>query len=370
MDTMNEIGVDEAQEKQRTDGPKAANLKRDEDAERPRLNHCRDAAESLRKRFIEAGEQFYYRTAPGEPTKIAFTDHGKRLVTEHDDPSVIQGMILRAKAKGWTTVRVNGTTEFKTEAWVQATIAGLDVDGYTPRGIDLARAEDRRDQRPLRSKTAQQPVDREASHDRTTEDHARKPDKALNPGQQLAVATLEAILKARGDSPTMIAAAIEEAKARLQGERVVVGTVVDHGIDHYNHDVRNAKSYFVKVATDGGEREIWGVDLSRAFEQGKVQRGDAVALVQQAHEPVTVTVPLRDESGASIGTAPQPATRNRWEVIKMDSLGHCEQHQLKETARVGTQEPVVPRYDHTAARTDRTSTVTRSPALERTRGGR
>ena len=367
---MNEIGMDEARETKQNDEPRPAEGTQGENAEQPRLNQRRDAADSLRKRFIEAGEQFYYRTAPGEPTKIAFTDHGKRLVTEHDDPSVIQGMVLRAKAKGWTTVRVNGTAEFKTEAWVQATIAGLDVEGYTPRGIDLARAEDRRDQRPIRGKTAQRPVDRGASQDGATDDHLRKPDKTMSPGQQVAVATLEAILKARGDSPTMIAAAVEEAKARLQGERVVVGTVVDHGIDHYNHEVQNTKSYFVRVATDRGEREIWSVDLGRAFEQGKVQRGDAVALVQQTHERVTVTVPLRDESGASIGTAPQPATRNRWEVIKLDSLGVREQHQLKEAVRVGTQEPVVPRFDHTAARTDRTPTATRSPALERTRGGR
>jgi len=367
---MNEIGVNETQETKRTDESKPTEGTQGEGADHPRLNQRRDAAESLRKRFIEAGEQFYYRTAPGEPTKIAFTDHGKRLVTEHDDPSVIQGMVLRAKDKGWTTVRVNGTPEFKTEAWVQATIAGLDVEGYTPRGIDLARAEDRKDHRPVRGKTARPPNDREASYDRTTDDPIRKPEQTISPGQQVAVATLEAILKARGDSPTMIAAAIKEAKTRLQGERVVVGTVVDHGLDHYNHDVQNAKSYVVKMATDRGEREIWGVDLCRACEQGKVQRGDTVALVQQAHEPVTVKVPVRDSSGASIGTEPQPAIRNRWEVIKLDSLGGREQHQLKEAARVGTQEPVVPRFDHASARADLTPNATRSPVLERTRGGR
>ncbi len=367
---MNHIDVHEEPESKRTDTPKSTHRGQAEDGEEPSLNQRRAAAESLRKRFLEAGEQFYYRTAPGEPTKIAFTDQGKRLVTEHDDPTVIQGMVLRAKSKGWTTVRVNGTTEFKTEAWVQATIAGLDVEGYTPRGIDLARAEDRKDHRPVRGKTAQPPSDREASYERTTDDHVRKQEQTLSPGQQVTVDTLEAILKARGDSPTMIAAAVEEAKARLQGERVVVGTVVNHGIDHYNHDVQNAKSYFVKVATDRGEREIWGVDLARTFEQGKVHRGDAVALVQQAHKPVTVKVPVQDGSGTSIGTTSQPVTRNRWEVITLDSLGVREQHQLKDAARVATQEPVVPRFDHAAARTDRTPNVTRSPALERTRGGR
>ncbi len=365
---MNHIEIHEEPESKQTDTPKSTHRNQAKDGEEPRLTQRHDAAESLRKRFIEAGEQFYYRTAPGEPTKIAFIDHGKRLVTEHDDPSVIQGMVLRAKAKGWTTVRVNGTTEFKTEAWVQATIAGLDVEGYTPRGIDLARAEDRRDHRPVRGKTAQQPVNRQASQDRETDDHVKNPDKTLSASQQVALATLEAILRARGDSPAMIMAAVEEARARLQGERVVVGTVVDHGLDHYNHDVQNAKSYVVKVATDRGEREIWGLDLGRAFEQGKVQRGDAVALVQQSHEPVTV--PLRDKSGTSIGAASQPATRNRWEVIRLDSIGVREQHQLQKAVRIATQEPVVPRFDHTAARADRTPNVTRSPALERTRGGR
>ena len=367
---MNHIEVHEEPDSKPTDTPKSTHRDQAKGGEKLSLNQRRDAAESLRKRFIEAGEQFYYRTAPGEPSKIAFTDHGKRLVTEHNDPSVIQGMVLRAKAKGWTTVRVNGTPEFKTEAWVQATIAGLDVEGCTPRGIDLARGEDRRDQRPVRAKTAQHPVDRQASHDRTTDDQARKSEQTLSAGQQVAVVTLEAILKARGDSPTMIAAAIEEAKTRLHGERVVVGTVIDHGLDHYNHDIQHTKSYFVKIATDRGEREIWGVDLGHAFEQGKVQRGDAVALVQQAHEPVTVTVPVRDSSGASIGTEPQAVTRNRWEVIKLDSLGSREQHHLNEAVRASTREPVVPRFDHRAARTDRTSTVTRSPALERARGGR
>ncbi|WP_413936123.1 LPD7 domain-containing protein [Nitrospira sp. BLG_1] len=259
---MNEISLDEARETKQNDEPRPAEGTQGENAGQPRLNQRRDAADSLRKRFIEAGEQFYYRTPPGEPTKLAFTDHGKRLVTVHDDPSVIQGMVLRAKAKGWTTVRVNGTAEFKTEAWVQATIAGLDVEGYTPRGIDLARAEDRKDHRPVRSKTVRKHVEPQALHNRTTDDHVRKPEQTMSSGQQVAVATLEAILRARGDSPTMITAAIEEAKARLQGERV------------------------------------------------------------------------------------------------------------KEAGYTSTREPVVPRFDHTAARADFTPNATRSPALERTRGGR
>ncbi|MBK9949325.1 MAG: hypothetical protein IPP12_19380 [Nitrospira sp.] len=366
---MNHIEVHEEPETKRTDKPKAVHRDQTENGKEPGLNQRHDAAASLRKRFLEASGQFYYRTAPGEPTKVAFTDHGKRLITEHDDPSVIHGMVLRAQEKGWTVVRVNGTDEFKTEAWVQATIAGLEVEGYTPRGIDLAQREDRREQRPVRRPTSKGHGAPETSK-REASGPSQRADTTMSDGQQVALATLEAILRARGDSPAMITAAVEEARARLQGERVVVGTVVDHGIDHFEHDVQKDKSYFVKVTTPQGEREIWGVDLARACEQHDVQRGDTIALVQQAHERVTITVLLRDESGASIGTASQPATRNRGEVIKLDSLAVREQHQLKETARVGTQEPVVPRFDHMAARTDRAPNVTQSPALERTRGDR
>jgi len=366
---MNHIEVHEEPESKRTDTPKSTHRNQTEDGEEPSLNQRRDAAASLRKRFLEAGEQFYYRTAPGEPTKIAFTDHGKRLITEHEDPSVIHGMVLRAQEKGWTMVRVNGTDEFKTEAWVQATIAGLEVEGYTPRGIDLAQREDRREQRPVRRPTSKDHGDPEASSQKA-HDSSQRSEKTMSDGQQVALATLEAILRARGDSPTMITAAVEEARVRLQGERIMVGTVVDYGIDHFEHDVQKDKSYFVKVATPQGEREIWGVALTRACEQREVKRGDAVALVQQAQERVTVTVPLRNKSGTPIGAASQPATRNRWDVIKLDSLTVQDQHQLKEASRVATQEPVVPRFDHAAARTDRTPNVTRSPALERTRGGR
>lgn len=366
---MNHIEVHEEPATKRTDTPKSAHGDQAENGEEPSLNQRRDAAASLRKRFLEAGGQFYYRTAPGEPTKVAFSDHGRRLITEHDDPSVIHGMVLRAREKGWTVVRVNGTDEFKTEAWVQATIAGLEVEGYTPRGIDLAQREDRRDQRSVHRPASKHQTDPEVSNQEPSGSPQRS-EKTMSDSHQLALATLEAILRTRGDSPTMITAAVEEARARLHGERVVVGTVVDYGIDHFDHNIQKDKSYFVKVATPQGEREIWGVDLARACDQREVKRGDAVALVQQTQERVTVSVPIKDESGAAAGKVSQPAHRNRWEIVKLDSLGVREQQQLKETARVATQEPVVPRFDHTAARTDRSPNVTRSPALERTRDGR
>ena len=293
----------EGRDTERAEGMKAARVRRGAEAtSEPGLNRNTEAAESLRNRVLEAGETFYFRTAPGENEKVAFTDQGQRLITEHDDPSVVHGMVLRAQAKGWTSVRVNVTEEFKAEAWVQASIAGLDVEGYTPRAIELARRPDRMSQHPRDRAKPEQRVDRVAP--------PREPEHSLSADQRMAVATLEPILRGRGDSASMVTAAVEEARARFQGERSVVGTVLEHGIDHYDHDPKREKSYFVKVATTNGERDIWGVDLARAYEQSEANVGDAVALVQQAHEPVTVNVPVRDDSGAAVGTTAQSATRN------------------------------------------------------------
>lgn len=368
---MNEREVSVAQEQEQADKEQPAQGTQGKDTDESRPKQQREATEALRKRFLEAGAIFYYRTAPGLPKKIAFTDHGTRLSTEHDDPSVIQGMVLRAQEKGWTVVRVKGTEEFKAEAWMRATLAGFDVEGYSPRAIDLARWQDRNDQQSMKRTAPTRRGERVDYQNQTATVASREqPEQAVRAGQQVALATLEAILRARGDSPTMMAAAVEEAKARLQGERVVVGTIVDHGIAHYNHDAQENKSYFVKVTTDRGEQEIWGVDLARACEQHGVKRGDAVALVQQGQERVTVTVPLRDESGNSVGTASEPAHRNRWGIVKLGSIDISKQHELKEAARVSRHEPVVLRYGHAAARTERTPEVTRPPAYERTRGGR
>ena len=110
----------------------------------PLLNQHEAAAESLRHRFLEADNQFYFRGGPGEADNVAFCDHGRRLTTEHEDPAVIHGMVLRAQAKGWTSLHVKGSDTFKAEAWMQATMAGLEVQGYHPREIDRVRREERK----------------------------------------------------------------------------------------------------------------------------------------------------------------------------------------------------------------------------------
>ena len=56
------------------------------------------------------------------------------------------------------------------------------------------------------------------------------------------------------------------AKAPQESE-LIVGRLVDHGPAPYQHNPKEPLSYFVRIETERGDREIWGVDLERAFRQ-------------------------------------------------------------------------------------------------------
>ncbi|MEP6935688.1 MAG: LPD7 domain-containing protein, partial [Nitrospirota bacterium] len=283
----------------------------------PLLNQT-TAAESLRHRFLQADSKFYFHAGPGAAATVAFSDHGRRLTTEHEDPAVIHGMLLRARAKGWTSLHVKGSDTFKAEVWIQATMVDIEVQGYQPREIDRARLAERRGET-LRTapKHRGEPV---APRDPSTSRGDKELD-SLTAAQHIAINTLHTILRARGDSAAMIAAAVEEATARLQGERLVVGTILKHGQARYGHDEQAEQSYVVTVATAKGEKEVWGVDLARAMERSGAKTGDAVALIQRAHERVTIPSPVKNEAGEVVGMARQPAKRNTWEVLNLQTIG-------------------------------------------------
>ena len=333
----------------------------------PLLNQHEAAAESLRHRFLEANNRFYFRGGPGAADKVAFADHGTSLTTEHEDPTVIHGMLLLAQAKGWTSLRVKGSDTFKAEAWMSATMVGIEVQGYQPREIDRVRREERKGE--TRTKAPEQRVEPGAPRDPSPSRRDTEPDP-LTASQHIAINTLQTILRERGDSAAMIAAAVEEATARLQGERLVVGTILEHGKARYGHVEQAEQSYVVKLATAKGEKEVWGVDLARAMERSGAKPGDAVALIQRAHEPVTVLSPVKNEAGEVVGIAPQPATRNKWEVLNLQTIGVKERDRVTAAARVATHEPVVRVFDPAAARTDQVQNPTRIRAQERTREGR
>lgn len=60
------------------------------------------------------------------------TDHGDRLLTQAGLDQEIRAALELALVKGWTTINLTGSAEFKTRAWLAASRAGLQITGYDP----------------------------------------------------------------------------------------------------------------------------------------------------------------------------------------------------------------------------------------------
>jgi putative DNA primase/helicase len=99
-----------------------------------------------------------------------------------------------------------------------------------------------------------------------------------------------------------------------------VGRLVDHGAAPYQHDPHNAMSYFVRIETPSGEREIWGVDLQRALKDSltRPQVGDEIGVRALRRDAVKVLRPERDVEGRRIGEKALDAHRNAWIIEKGD----------------------------------------------------
>lgn len=73
-------------------------------------------------------------------TRVYFADHQQKqeimrstpdkVSTKREDKHTVSAMLDIAKARGWETVTLKGSENYKREAWVQASMAGIKVDGY------------------------------------------------------------------------------------------------------------------------------------------------------------------------------------------------------------------------------------------------
>lgn len=231
---------------------------------------------SVRDRFVQDRHRFYF--PDGAP---AFKDLGHRLTTPSENTQVVHSLIQIAHSRGWSEVTVSGTERFRQEAWRQARMAGLAVRGYRP--TDPEQGQLIRD---IARKLSAPPD--------------RRPD-AISAEAQPAEARASEGVPREGNSPR---------------ERIA-GRLLEHGQAPYRHDPEEDVSYFVRVETGDGKREIWGKDLERAMKQSLTQPqvGEQVILQKTGRELVTVR---RAERGADGELKPKDveAHRNRWVIEK------------------------------------------------------
>lgn len=104
--------------------------------------------------------------------RIAFVDRGSEISFESKNKTAIKAGLQLAQDKGWKTVVLRGSKEFRKEAWYQAQLLGIKTQGYHPTRNELEafnaeQAEKRRlehearkaDQERLKAATSEPPLE-------------------------------------------------------------------------------------------------------------------------------------------------------------------------------------------------------------------
>lgn len=94
--------------------------------------------------YVEREEKTFFRIDGKTP---AFVDEGQKLKIVNKDLETFQAAVELAHSKGWKAIQVKGSSRFKAEAWYEASLRGLQVEGYTPNEKDLKRLSESQNQR-------------------------------------------------------------------------------------------------------------------------------------------------------------------------------------------------------------------------------
>lgn len=97
----------------------------------------------------------------------------------------------------------------------------------------------------------------------------------------------------------------EEALSSIDLRKTLRGELIEHGKSPYAHDPKNTPSYYVKLATETGEKELWGSGLERALKEAGVQRGQELSITNRGKEVTSFT----NRRGKDVAF-----TRTQWEV--------------------------------------------------------
>lgn len=97
----------------------------------------------------------------------------------------------------------------------------------------------------------------------------------------------------------------EDALSSIDLRKSLRGELIEHGKSPYGHDPKNTPSYYVKLATENGIKEMWGSGLGRAMAEANVDTGQTIAITNRGKEVTSFT----NRAGKDVAF-----TRTQWEV--------------------------------------------------------
>ena len=292
----------------------------------------------LKEQFLFAEGKFYFRD---KKTTLAFIDDGKTFKTEHSSPEVVQAIVALAQAKGWKQLHLNGTPEFLSRAWIEASLIGLKVTGYTPEPVDRAKLQERIAVMVKDCIAVPTVALNQATEANPVRNNEPTPLVAKNQsGEPVMASQIRAELRAKGVTEVAaVETTIASLSSVLKTPRAYVGVLLEHGPAPYkfNKDDKR-KNYYAKLKTNKGEEVIWGVDIERAMQENAPPIGETILLAYQGSKPVSVKVDVKDDKGLVLGQEDISTNRNEWLAETIQKL-HEDAQVGVVTPKVETQPP-------------------------------
>lgn len=122
-----------------TEAPKTANLsEKSQETRKVVLDLQYRIPENIKTRYHTVGGKFY---SVSDHKTVLFEDQGKQLKTALSDPQTVKDMLEVVKAKGWDSIKLSGSKDFRQAMFIEAAAQGIRTSGYNPTAADLQRVE-------------------------------------------------------------------------------------------------------------------------------------------------------------------------------------------------------------------------------------
>lgn len=214
-------------------------------------------------------------------TREVFQDAGEKLRTKTFDPTAVRLMVDTAAHRGWTSIEIKGSPEFRREAWLEGQSRGIVVKGYSPTELDW-----------------QEVTRREQAHLKNEIRHVE--EKALEPRSSApGLGTGQGAADASKVQPREVGT---QAVAETKGQSFrdgVNGVLVEQGQRPYQDNPKNEQSNYAVLRTAVGDRTVWGVGIPDALYRADAKEGDTITLREAGMEKVPKTI-IREVDGKKV----------------------------------------------------------------------
>ncbi|MGH6773262.1 LPD7 domain-containing protein [Brucella tritici] len=249
------------------------------------------------------GTQRVFADSKGE--REVFQDNGEKLRAKSFDAQGVRLMIETAAHRGWTSIEITGSKEFRRETWLEGQAHGISVKGYQPTELDwqdLAR----REQSYLRNEII--PIE------------GRALDAAHRDQEQSAGSVQTS---KEGKEQTNADNAGTPPSKTVDYKEGVQGILVETGEKPYQDNEKNEPSPFVVIETANGNRTVWGVGLPDALHRAGADIGDEIHLRSTGTERVLKTV-IQEIDGQK-HRVEQMVDRRAWEANVLEERDRTDE---------------------------------------------